>query len=308
MGAMFGRLCMGAYGLILAMNMLWAAGLMKLLSLFGMERRKYEGISLTLTQVCWSIALFFSPWIGTEYDAATSAEWKAMLAKMEECDVRVAAGEDTHHPLMILGNHASFLDVILAVVAMPNYVLRRCRTYMDAHLFNLPVLATICRAVGHFPVYFTSAKNGVFVVDKERNEEVDKRVDQFLKEGGWLCFYPEGQRNKAPDELLPFRYGGMKKALEFDARLISLICHNVHSVWPHKAQMGGFPGTVRISSRRLAPDGVKALVKELRADPNLPQEEKDVEDHVLLAKHLQREMQKQYDELRAAAEGKAKDT
>lgn len=29
--------------------------------------------------------------------------WKAMLAKMEECDARVAAGEDTHHPLMILG-------------------------------------------------------------------------------------------------------------------------------------------------------------------------------------------------------------
>lgn len=29
-------------------------------------------------------------------------------------------------------------------------------------------------------------------------------------------------------------------------------------------------------------------------------------DHVLLAKHLQREMQKQYDELAAAAGGKAK--
>ena len=63
------------------------------------------------------------------------------------------------------------------------------RTYMDAHLFNLPVLATICRAsagrcvvwvpgaVGHFPVYFTSAKNGVFAVDKEKNDEVDKRAD-----------------------------------------------------------------------------------------------------------------------------------
>ena len=34
----------------------------------------------------------------------------------------------------------------------------------------------------------------------------------------------------------------LRKALEFDARLMSLMCHNVHSVWPHKAQMGGFPG------------------------------------------------------------------
>lgn len=61
---------------------------------------------------------------------------------------------------------------------------------MDAHLFNLPVLATICRAsdvgrcvawvpgaVGHFPVYFTSSKNGVFAVDKEKNDEVDKRAE-----------------------------------------------------------------------------------------------------------------------------------
>ena len=32
MGAMLGSLCMGAYGLVLAVNMLWAAGLMKLLS------------------------------------------------------------------------------------------------------------------------------------------------------------------------------------------------------------------------------------------------------------------------------------
>ena len=32
MGAMLGSLCMGAYGLVLAVNMLWAAGLMKVLS------------------------------------------------------------------------------------------------------------------------------------------------------------------------------------------------------------------------------------------------------------------------------------
>lgn len=62
---------------------------------------------------------------------------------------------------------------------------------------------------------------------------------------------------------------------------------------------------MRISSKQLAPDGVKALLKELRASNDCPQEEKDAEDHVLLAKHLQREMQKQYDELAAAA-GKAK--
>eukprot|EP00913_Durusdinium_trenchii_P024543 g23041.t1 len=256
-------------------------------------------------RVCWKIALFFAPWIGTTYADGTADEWKLMLKKMEEQDGRVQAGQDSHHPLMILGNHASFLDVILAVVSLPLPVMRRCRTYMDAHLFNLPVLATICRAVGHFPVYFTSSKNGVFAVDKERNEQVDKQVDQFLKEGGWLCFYPEGQRNKSPDELLPFRYGGMKKVIEFDGRLMSLMCYNVQTVWPLKAQMGGYPGRVRMSCKALAPDGVKALLKQLR-ESDLPPEEKEAEDHVLLAKHLQRTMQQQYDELKAAAMESAK--
>ena len=77
--------------------MLWAAGLMKLISALGthlnqtraralgvfpMERRRYETISLTLVQAshlerrgklcqaCWRIALFFSPWIGTVYEPA----------------------------------------------------------------------------------------------------------------------------------------------------------------------------------------------------------------------------------------------
>lgn len=80
-----------------------------------------------------------------------------MLKKMEEQDGRVQAGQDSHHPLMILGhgivnsqhvsviqreksrprhctllhllqgNHASFLDVILAVVSLPLPVMRRCK-------------------------------------------------------------------------------------------------------------------------------------------------------------------------------------
>ena len=34
----------------------------------------------------------------------------------------------------------------------------------------------------------------------------------------------------------------IRKALEFDARMISLMCYGVQTVWPHKAQMGGYPG------------------------------------------------------------------
>ena len=36
-------------------------------------------------------------------DVSGFHRWKAMLKKMDEVDVRVQAGQDSHHPLMILG-------------------------------------------------------------------------------------------------------------------------------------------------------------------------------------------------------------
>ncbi|CAE7353184.1 HET-E1 [Symbiodinium natans] len=266
-------------------NMLWATLAMRFIGLLPMERRRKESICLVLTQVSWKMALFFCPWISISHDDETEAEWRGMQQKMEGV---------TDHPLMVLGNHASFLDVIVATCAMPTSVLTRCRTYMDAHLFNMPLVSTICRSVGHFPVYFISDRDGVFKVDKEKNEKVDQEVDKHLQAGGWLCFYPEGQCNREPDQLLPFRFGGMKKALEFDARMISVVCHGNTVVWPRKLQMGGFPGSIKVSCRQLAPDGVKALVKKLRESEETPSEDKEAEDHVLLAKHLQCVMQKQH--------------
>ncbi|CAE7449780.1 unnamed protein product [Symbiodinium pilosum] len=298
MGAMLGKLCVGCFGLILVLNMLWAAIAMKILSFFPLQKRTREGISLGLVQACWRITLFFCPWLSISYDSETAPAWREMQQKMENV---------TDHPLMVLGNHTSFFDVIVATISMPTEVLTRCRTYMDAHLFELPLLSTICRSVGHFPVYFMSDASGVFKVDKEKNEKIDLEVDKHLQTGGWLCFYPEGQVNREPEQLLPFRYGGMKKALDFDARMISVVCWGNAKVWPRKMQIGGFPGSVKISCRQLAPDGVKALVKQLRDCEDTPAEDKESEDHVLLARHLQRVMQKQYDDLKASvANGKAK--
>merc|ERR1712232_798148 len=143
-------------------------------------------------------------------------------------------------------------------------VIKNVRTYMKNDLFNLPLLGTICRCLGHFPVYFASAEDGKFTLDVNKMESVEKDVDTHLSTGGWLSFFPEGQLNKSPDKLLTLRYGGFKRALEFDAKLTSFVAHGNPKIWPAKAAVGGFPGRVYYSTKVLAPNGTRALAAELR--------------------------------------------
>jgi 1-acyl-sn-glycerol-3-phosphate acyltransferase len=307
MGAMLGTLCQACFGIILLINMLWGSALIKLTTFLGLSKSVREGWALMITQTMWRITMCFSPWVSIVGDARNAFEWEKIRAKMQEVDAEAAAGKSQHKPLMILGNHTSFLDTFVATTwGLPPGVLWRCRTYMDNALFKLPLLSTVCLGIGHFPVYFTSNQDGKFTVDKEKNAKVDEDVNKHLSSGGWLCFFPEGQINKDPDAIMDFRFGGMKKALEFDARLIFMVCHNNPKVWPRKAQVGGFPGRVRFSVRSLAMDGAKAYVDQLRSRGDLSESDKAMADHELLAKYARLSMQSQYDELRAAASGGGK--
>lgn len=290
MGA-FSSVLQIAYAVGLAGHMLWATCLMKIVYLLPLSKDKKQGLSLMLVQVAWRLAFFFAPWISITESSDTAVEWAQLH------DITTKANVDDKRPVFILGNHASFVDTVLSAAKFPSWVLWRCRTYMDNNLFKLPILSTVCTSIGHFPVHFASGEDGVFKVDNAKMEIVDKTVNEHLNNGGWLCFFPEGQMNKTPDKLMPLRFGGIKKALEFDARLVSFISEGNTQVWPKKAKVGGFPGTIRYSVKVMAPDGAKAFVKQLRGE-DVP-EERDLQDHELLARRCGTSMQHQYDELKA---------
>jgi len=295
MGAFLGQFARTCYGVTLAINMLWTTALMNIVYLIPMGRKWHQGMCLVLTQLGWRIALLFAPWVKCQGDDDYVEQWSLVLSLMADYQADAAREGKPPRPLFILGNHASFFDTVLAVAKFPVQVVWRVRTYMSNHLFKLPVLSTICKSVGHFPVHFTSSESGKFKVDAEKMEAVEKSVDAHLKDGGWLCFFPEGQMNKEPDKILPFRFGGMKRALEFDAALVMLVFRGNTDVWPLKAQVGGFPGRVRYSLRTVAMDGAKAFVEMARSEGN--PEEKDMPDHEILARRAQELMQAQYDAL-----------
>src|SRR5437870_3404128 len=68
------------------------------------------------------------------------------------------------------------------------------------------------RLGGHFTVYFKSeAKAGDFSVDKDAQEKVTQAIDEHVKEGGGLSFFPEGQINRIDSKVLqPFRRGAFE--------------------------------------------------------------------------------------------------
>lgn len=297
MGSFLSGVFRAAYGILLAYNMMLAAVCTNLVYVLPISKFTKEGCSIILVQAAWQIAFLFSPWVWCVAESGYSEQWGHLLDSMDKADAESARTNTPKRPLFILSNHSSFLDTVLATAKIPSRVIYRCRTYMDHHLFKLPVLSTICRAAGHFPVHFKSTEEGSFKVDNDKMELVDKAVDEHLSSGGWLCFFPEGQMNKTPDVILPLRYGGIKKALAFDARLTCFISHGNPKVWPKKAPVGGFPGTIRYNVLSVAPDGVKAYVTQIRQE-DIP-EERELSDHELLAQRIQKLMQQEYDALKA---------
>jgi len=301
MGAMLGSLARSVYAVGLLGNMLWTTALMNIVHLAPMSKAWKEGVCLVLTQLAWRIALLFAPWMSIQGDDDYAEQWGLVLSLMDEYDSEDVREGKPRRPLFVLANHTSFFDTVLGVAKLPVQVLWRCRTYMAGHLFSFPILSTIGKSVGHFPVYFASDEDGVFKVDAKKMEPVEKRVDSYLQGGGWLSFFPEGQVNKNPEKIMPFRFGGMKKAIEYDARIVQMVFRGNEQVWPRKCQVGGFPGKVRYSMRPIAPDGARAFVQMARAEG--AKEEVDIPDHAILAKRGQQLMQEQYEALAEDKQG-----
>jgi len=273
--ALFGGMLLG--------NMSLAVLLIKLLNFLPLATNTKQGWCLWLTQFAWRLSLACAPWIRTHTTSRSKGAWADYLQDEEVKE----------SPAFILSNHVSFLDTILTVSNIPQSTLFNTRCYMGSHLYKLPLLGAICKAAGHFPVHFASSTSGNFKVDKEKMKQVEIDVTKHVDAGGVLALYPEGQMNGNPaGGLLPFRYGAFRRALDCDARLWALVTVGHDLVWPRKAQVGGFPAKTGLDFQPVAPNGVRALVKDIRAEIN-----DERPDHVLLAEHVHAMMQTQHNYL-----------
>jgi 1-acyl-sn-glycerol-3-phosphate acyltransferase len=105
---------------------------------------------------------------------------------------------------------------------MPLRCVYRSRTYMASYLLDMPILGTCIRAMGHFEVSFKGTKDGDFSVDREKMAQTQLRVDAHIDSGGMLCFFPEGQLNGNPTEIM-VRTPVCRRSVPFLALCLSMI-------------------------------------------------------------------------------------
>ena len=299
MGAFLSTLCTVYFGVAVVLPMMAAAVATKLITLLpSLTDAQRCGYSLTVVQACWRLSLLLTPWIRTY----AHGDFVATMRQFSLDVARRGRMEGGARPVMLLGNHTSFLDTLLTVARLSAGAAYYSRTYMSAHLFKLPVLSTICRACGHFSVDFKGSGDTDFRVDKEKMEQTQRRVDAHIESGGLLCFFPEGAMNKDPSHIMPVRYGGMKKALQFDAKMYVFVTNGCHVMWPRKAQISGRPGVANYTIRCVAPEGAQALADKLRKLPG----NTDKEDFELLSEHVREIMQGSWDDMLVGASSIAK--
>lgn len=290
----------GIFALLLVIMMLvdffFCCGFLSLRKIGMITRMTQGGLAVIATKFCWSIVVLSCFWIRTIGEKETCPGiWDKFIADLSAHDAAVKKGAP-RQPYFILSNHLGYFDTFIIVVYTPVKVLRRIRCYMGSFLFGIPVFATICKVIGHFPVYFLKSEDGKFSVDQTKMSKVETWVEEHLNNGGILNLFPEGAVNKNPGTLQTFRHGTFKKALEKNAKIWHFVLSGHEDVWPHSAPIAAYPASTGIKLIPVCPQGAKFTVAKLREKPDTP---KDISDHQLLAEYCRAEMQKQYDELKA---------
>lgn len=124
-------------------------------------------------------------------------------------------------PLLYIGNHRSFFDIILSYQQVKNptgYVSKKEILY--APLLNIWMLLLNCQ----------------FLDRKKPRSGMDmllRSIDMIKNEGRSVCIFPEGTRNRNSDsdELLPFHAGTFKVATKTGCPIVPMTVLNTNTIW-----------------------------------------------------------------------------
>ncbi len=129
---------------------------------------------------------------------------------------------------LLVCNHVSFLDVFF--VGIP---LRRPLNYVARSTLFVPVLGTLIRSVGGFPI----VREGI---GASGMKETLKR----LKAGGIVALFPEGTRSR-DGELGPLKPGIAVLAARVGVPVVPAAVAGLHESWP-RSRLVPMPHPVRI--------------------------------------------------------------
>lgn len=132
-------------------------------------------------------------------------------------------------PLIITPNHVTYADPFW--VSIP---VRRRIFYMTWNkVFEIPILASLARMLGAFPVRLDAADRAAV-----------ERALRLLQKGLAVMIFPEGGRSD-DGRLRRFRFGAFRLAIATGAPLLPVTINGGLEVWPRKRLLPR-TGTIRV--------------------------------------------------------------
>jgi 1-acyl-sn-glycerol-3-phosphate acyltransferase len=170
--------------------------------------------------------------------------WCRLVLRLGGCPLRVEGLENlpSTGPVVLAANHASYIDSIVLSAALPGDF----RFVAKRELVTTPLVARVIRKVGHLPVERT---------DLSRSVADAERVTAVLRRGASLLFFPEGTFLRQA-ELLPFKLGAFKAAVEARCPVIPIAIRGTREILPaYEWLLRPGPITISIGSPIRPEDG-----------------------------------------------------
>jgi len=132
---------------------------------------------------------------------------------------------------VVAGNHPSYLDPVLLTVASP----RRIRFMAWEALFKVPILGSVIRGFGAFPV---DTRRG-------RGRDAFAQAKALIEAGEVVGLFPEGKRSRGGWMEQSLREGVARLALETSVPLLPVTIVGAFRVWPYHQRLPK-PGRIKI--------------------------------------------------------------
>lgn len=157
-------------------------------------------------------------------------------------------------PAILVCNHLRMMDTACIIAFSP----RKVCFMAKKELFENPFLRAVLTSIGTFPISRGEADlSGI------------RTVLRILKEGGLLCIFPEGTRNKARKEpLLPLQEGVAMISLRAKAPIVPMWVDGGYAPWSRCVIGAGKPMDLGEYEglRRVDAAAMKRLTAQMRED------------------------------------------
>ena len=178
-----------------------------------------------------SIPVMFVEWIIGRFDPGLKSRSSLAIVCWAFRCVRFLSGAKVDYigeenipsdtPVLYIGNHRSFFDVVLTYIRVPRPTGYIAKKSME----KVPLLNIWMRNLHCLFLDRENIKAGM--------QTILAAID-LMKNGKSVCIFPEGTRNKEEGTLLPFHEGSFKIAAKADCPIVPMTINNSAAVFENQ--------------------------------------------------------------------------